>query len=203
MTSGPSRHTAPATRCASPWLTRRCSHLLAVPMFKENELIGAITIYRQEVRPFSDKQIELVTNFAAQAVIAIENTRLLSELRETLERQTATSEVLRVISSSPGAVSPSSIRCWTNATRICDATFGSLVVYDGEHFRRAAAHNAPAALVEDWQRTDIIDLTQSATLGPMLTERKATHILDLAERFLVRSNDPLRRGLAPSWPCRC
>src|SRR5262249_9108978 len=127
--------------------------LVAVPMLKNNDLVGAIAIFRQEVRLFTDKQIELVKNFAAQAVIAIENTRLLNELRqrtddlsEALEQQTATSEVLRVISSSPGELKPVFDAMLANATHICGAEFGLLQLEDGELSHIAAAYNVPPAL---------------------------------------------------------
>src|SRR5207247_652208 len=132
--------------------------LIAIPMLKESKAVGAIVIYRTQVRPFTDKQIELVKNFAAQAVIAIENTRLLNELRqrtddlsEALEQQTATSDVLRVISSSPGDLVPVFHAMLENATQICKAKFGVMWLCEGEGFRSVALHG-PAAHVEERRR---------------------------------------------------
>ena len=129
--------------------------VLVVPMLKENELIGVVAIYRQEVRPFTDKQIELVSNFAKQAVIAIENTRLLNELRrrtddlsEALEQQTATSEVLGVISGSPGELEPVFQAMLENAVRLCEAKFGVLYRYRDGEFYLAALRDVPQAVAE-------------------------------------------------------
>ena len=94
---------------------------LEVPMLKEDDVVGEIVIYRKEVRRFDDREIALVTDFAAQAVIAIENARLLNELRQSLEQQTATADVLQVISRSPGDLAT----MLENAVRICDAKFGT------------------------------------------------------------------------------
>jgi signal transduction histidine kinase len=125
--------------------------MLTVPMLKEGALVGAFNIFRQEVRAFTDKQVELVTSFAAQAVIAIENARLLNELRErtddlseSLEQQTATSEVLETISSSAGELKPVFDKMLENATRICGANFGAMTLREQEGFRTVALHNAPA-----------------------------------------------------------
>src|SRR5262249_30988476 len=132
--------------------------LVAVPMLKEKQVIGLIAIYRHEVRPFTDKQIALVTSFAKQAVIAIENARLMNELRdrtvelsESLEQQTATSEVLGVISSSPGELEPVFQAMLANAIRICEANFGVLFRFEDGRVRAAAMLGVPPAFAEFWQ----------------------------------------------------
>jgi GAF domain-containing protein len=153
--------------------------VVAVPMLKENELIGIISIHRREVRPFTDKQIALVTNFAAQAIIAIENARLLNELRQSLEQQTATSEVLQVISRSPSDLEPVFASMLANAVRICDAKFGSIYRWTDGALHLVATRNAPAGYAEARRRL-AISVPQGDPMDRALTTKSIVHIADLA-----------------------
>ncbi len=164
--------------------------LLIVPLLKEDELVGVLGIYRQKVLPFTDKQIALVQNFAAQAVIAIENTRLLSELRESLAQQTATSEVLKVISSSPGDLKPVFNAMLENAARLCEAQFGNLLLCEGDGFRFAATHNVPPIYAELSQREPIIHPTPLAPLSRAAATREFVHVVDLTEQPAYKQRDP-------------
>src|SRR5437016_1522956 len=146
---------------------------------------GVIEIDRQEVRPLTDKQIELVKNFAAQAVIAIENTRLLDELRqrtddlsESLEQQIATSEVLRVISSSPGELEPVFQAMLENAVRICEAKFGTMYRYDSDMFHPTAVLNAPPALSEFLQQRGAFQPPSGTPLHRLLRTKSVVHSAD-------------------------
>jgi GAF domain-containing protein len=153
--------------------------LISVPMLKETELIGAINIFRQERLAFTDRQIALVQNFAAQAVIAIENARLLSELRQSLEQQTATSNVLRVISASPGALEPVFAAMLENATRICDAKFGIMTLYEGGSFRAVALHNAPPEFAEARRREPLFSPAPGNPLARVAATKETLQIPDL------------------------
>ena len=165
----------------------RVRTLLAVPMLKDEQPIGVIGIYRDEVRLFTDKQVELLSNFAKQAVIAIENVRLLNELRQrtedlsdALEQQTATSEVLEIISSSPGELEPVFEAMLENAVRLCDANFGTLLLREGDAFRRVALHNAPQALAQERQHDPLVHRRAAATLDRLASTKHLVHIADVA-----------------------
>ena len=165
--------------------------LLNVPLLKEDEAIGVIGIYRQDVRPFTDKQIALLTNFAAQAVIAIENARLLDELRQSLEQQTATSDVLRVISSSPGDLEPVFAAMLASATRICEAELGNLFLRDGEAFKAVAWHGEPT-YVNTWRgdaliiKTDVPDIP----LSRLVITKQPVHVTDLRQEATYKAGFP-------------
>ena len=173
--------------------------LLTVPLLKEDEAIGVVTIYRRELRPFTNKQIELVQNFASQAVIAIENTRLLNELRqrtddlsESLEQQTATSEVLGVISSSPGELEPVFSAMLENAARICEAKFANLFLYVDNAFRLAAHRNAPAAYAERWAKNPVLTLSENSRnpLTRLAASKRVVDIPDLMAEPGYLERDP-------------
>ena len=157
----------------------RARTFVAVPMLKDDELIGAIAMYRQDVRPFTDKQIALVMNFAAQAVIAIENTRLLSELRESLQQQTATADVLQVISRSPGQLEPVFKAMLENAVRICEAKFGILFLSEGDAFRTVALHGAPPAYAEARWREPVFRPNPGMASGRVARTKQPVQIADI------------------------
>src|SRR5262249_862040 len=170
--------------------------VLMVPMLKENKLIGAFSVYRQKVQPFSDQQIELSKNFAAQAVIAIENARLLNELRqrttdltEALDQQTATSDVLEVISSSPGDLEPVFSTMLENATRICDAKFGNVYLWDGDVLRLVAAHNTPPAFTESRKRTPFRP-NPSHPFHRLVVTKQVFHVPDVPSLQPYNEPDP-------------
>ncbi len=180
--------------------------ILASPMLRENELIGSFTVFRREVRPFTDKQIALVQNFVAQAVIAIENTRLLNELRkrttdltertadltEALEQQTATSEVLQVISSSPGDLQPVFAAMLEKAVRICDVTFGDVFSLDDGNIRLVASHNTPVAFVEALKQFAPIARPLTSFGKRLIATKSAIQIADLAaDEDYIERNPPV------------
>jgi GAF domain len=153
--------------------------ILNVPMLKGDELLGQVAIYRQEVRPFNDKQIELIGGFAAQAVIAVENARLLNELRQSLQQQTATSEVLRVISSSSGELEPVFKTVLENAVRVCGAKFGNLWLRDGDNFRIASTHGAPSAYCDFLRRVPVVRADPQLTMGQVVQSKQVVEVPDI------------------------
>ena len=198
-------HTADYAADTAPGLAARfggARSTLGVPMLKDDILVGVIVIYRQEARPFTDKQIGLVQNFAAQAVIAIENTRLLHELRErtddlseSLQQQTATSEVLETISSSAGELKPVFDKMLENATRICGARFGTMTLNEEGGFRTVALYNAPKAYAST-QLYKVIRPHPESGLSAVEKTHQTVHIDDIRKQPPYIEGNPNVRALA-------
>jgi GAF domain-containing protein/anti-sigma regulatory factor (Ser/Thr protein kinase) len=171
---------------------------LAVPLIGMSKAVGVITLRRSEVKPFTERQTELAKTFADQAVIAIKNTRLFEEvqartkeLTQALEQQTATSEVLGVISSSPGELEPVFQTLLENAVRICEAKFGTLYLSEGDGFRAAAMHNAPPGFREERQR-GLLRLPQNSSAGRAASTKKVAQIVDIKAEQSYIDGDAFR-----------
>ena len=169
---------------------------LGVPLMREGSPIGVLALARSAVEPFTDGQIELLETFADQAVIAIENARLLAELRqrttdltEALEQQTATSEVLQVISSSPGDLHPVFATILENATRICEANFGNVYLWDGDAFHLVAAHNTPRAFADTRKRAPFRPNT-GHPFRILAETKQLFHVADLMTLPIYQEGDP-------------
>jgi two-component system, NtrC family, sensor kinase len=162
---------------------------LGVPLLRDGEPIGVIALFRQRVESFTQRQIELVRTFADQAVIAIENARLLTELRESLEQQQAIAEVLQVINSSPGDLTPVFETILDKAHILCGATLGTLFLYDGEKLRAAATHGYPEDLAKRLRQG--VGISPSSGPAPLLAGARLVHKPDLSE-----SDDPVSRAVA-------
>src|SRR5262245_48468717 len=163
---------------------------LSVPLMREGEVIGVLTVVSNKLSGFTQNQIELVETFADQAVIAIENARLLNELRESLQQQTATSEVLQVISSSPGELRLVFEAMLMNATSICEAKFGNFLLYDGNAFRVVAMHGAPPGWAELRSREPVVRPGPKNPLGRVATTKQLQHITDIRTEEAYIERDP-------------
>src|SRR6516164_333855 len=169
---------------------------LSVPLLREGKPVGALSIAKAEPKPFSEQQIQLLNTFANQAVIAIENVRLFEaerqrtrELSESLEQQTATSEVLRVISSSPSELTPVFESMLSNATRLCEANFGTLNLHDNGSFPLAAGHNAPQAYVEYRHRHPLVKVGPRHPLARVVASKQVLQIADMRAEPLYLEKD--------------
>ena len=173
--------------------------IMAVPIIRDGEPIGTITCGRRKVMPFTARQIALVQTFADQALIAVENVRLFEaeqqrtrELSESLEQQTATADVLRVISSSPGALEPVFDAILERATRICSAKFGLLWIREGEGFRSVALHGVPPAYAQHRKKAPLVVFGPETAIGRVARTKQVVHIEDLTAEQLYRDRDPRR-----------
>ena len=176
--------------------------LLGVPLIREDRLLGIFHLYRQEVRPFTDKQIALLENFAAQAVIAIENARLVAETREALDQQTATAEVLQVINSSPGDLTPVFDAMLEKATRLCEGVQGVLWRIDGERLKLAATYEMAPEFIA-WLR-----LIEGGEVGPppqlrqIMQGERVIPVADIADHEFYRAGHPLAKAAVESGRVR-